>query len=71
MLEQLKTDRRLQAAAALVVALALLSLFGVCGGGDETAAVQDVQTQTESTEVNTQTTEHVTNQMIRKQQENQ
>ena len=70
MLEQLKTDRRLQAAAALVAALALLSLFSVCGG-DEATAVQNVQTQTESTEVNTQTTEHVTNQMIRKQQENQ
>jgi len=71
MLEQLKTDRRLQAAAALVAALALLSLFSVCGGSDETAAVQNVQTQADSTEVNTQTAEHVTNRLIRDQKENQ
>ncbi len=71
MLEQLKTDRRLQGCLGLIIALVAIALFGVCGGSDETAAVQDVQTQTESTEVNTQTAEHVTNRLIRDQKENQ
>jgi len=71
MLEQLKTDRRLQGCLGLIIALVVIALFGVCGGSDETAAVQNVQTQTDSTEVNTQTAEHVTNRLIRDQKENQ